>query len=429
MKIPDGPKSRKNLLMHTAAVSQMRARLYSTLRRLANRIAVEVAVKALRWQRLGRSKRDPSNEGAAVIGFLETASGLGAAARGLLTAIDCLRPKPISIAPYAPTPSIPNAIATHQAGKIARLHGFHVGVHVYNPDVFLGLVRRFGGDLLLNRINLAVVNWETQRLPSAWPAVLSLYERLAAPSRFTADAVSRATGRTVHVLPNCVSLRPVRSRDGTDGHFEFLCLFDAHSDFDRKNPLAAIRAFRLATSDLPPGVACRLRVKCHANTPPALLAALEAEAGDSAVEIVAETLSEDGMQRLWDECDCLVSLHRSEGFGLPVAEALARGIPVVATRQGGILDFVDDRGGLLIDGIPAIRPAAKGASGYQEWSGWIDPDIRSAAAALRQVMSNYPAEVARARVGRERLVDHTSPAAVLKAYLSAVSDDPASKNT
>jgi glycosyltransferase involved in cell wall biosynthesis len=398
----------------------------SAIRQLARRIVVEVAARGLRWRR--RWENNLATHGIAVIGFLETASGLGAAARGLLAAIDDVRPTPVSISRLAPTPSVPSARGEKPAQPYDSSHGFNVGIHVYNPDVFLALLRQHGGTLLLpNRFNLAVVNWETQRLPAEWPVVLSLYERLAAPSRFTAEAVRRATGRAVCVLPNCVPLRPIHTLETNKRHFEFLCLFDALSDFDRKNPLGTIRAFRQATSDLRPGVTCRLRVKCHANTPPAVLATLQAEAGDAAVEIVAKTLSEDEMQRLWDECDCLVSLHRSEGFGLPVAEALARGVPVVATRQGGILDFVDDRGGLLIDGIPAIRPVANAASGYREWSGWVDPDIPSAAAGLRRVIGDYPAEAARARAGRERLGNHTSPAAVLKAYLLAVSEDPAAQ--
>jgi glycosyltransferase involved in cell wall biosynthesis len=400
----------------------------SAVRRLARRIALEVTVRSLRLRRWRRPKGHPAAQGIAVIGFLETASGLGAAARGLLTAIDSLSPARISITPSAPTPLIPDVCGNHTSQTDNSSQGFNVGVHVYNPDVFLGLVRRFGGELLLpNRINLAVVNWETERLPRTWPAVLSLYELLAAPSRFTARAVSIATGREVHVLPNCVCPRPPRARIRTDSHYEFLCLFDAHSDFDRKNPLAVIRAFCQAASDLPRDVSCRLRVKCHSNTPPSMLAILKAEIGSATVEIIAETLSEDGMQRLWAECDCLVSLHRSEGFGLPVAEALARGIPVVVTRQGGILDFIDDRGGLLIDGLPAVPGPAASASGYHEWSGWVEPDIQSAAAAMRQVMSNYPAAAARARDARERLAECTSPNAVLKAYLLAVSADPVSQ--
>lgn len=385
----------------------------------ARQAAVRAAVGVLRWRRRwprpGRAGR-----GVAVIGFLETASGLGAAARGLLAALEPLDPVRIPIDSCAPTPRIPGAAGRPASARDARCA---VGVHLYNPDIFLGLVRRHGGrPLLAHDTNLAVVNWETERLPPGWPLVLSLYERLAAPSRFTAAAIRAATGRVVHVLPNCVGPGPVRVRTRTDGHYEFLCLFDHHSDLERKNPLAAIRAFCLACGDLPPGVSGRLRVKCHANTPAEIVACLRAAAGAAAVEILPETLSRDGMNRLWDECDCLVSLHRSEGFGLPVAEALARGIPVVATRQGGILDFVDDSGGLLVDGTAAVRGAAAGA--YAEWSGWIDPDVSAAAAALRRVMGDYAAETARARAGRERLVAHTAPDAVLRAYRAAVADEP-----
>lgn len=385
----------------------------------ARQATVRAAVGFLRWRRRRRPGR--AGRGVAVIGFLETASGLGAAARGLLAALAPLEPVPIPIDSCAPTPRIPGVAL----GRSASAGGqrFDVGVHLYNPDIFLGLVRRHGGaPLLANDTNLAVVNWETERLPPGWPLVLSLYERLAAPSRFTAAAIRAATGRIVHVLPNCIGLEPVRVRTRADGHYEFLCLFDHHSDLERKNPLAVVRAFRVACEDLPPGVSGRLRVKCHANTPAEIVARLRAAAGAAAVEVMPETRSRDGMNRLWDECDCLVSLHRSEGFGLPVAEALARGIPVVATRQGGILDFVDDSGGLLVGGTAAVRGAARGA--YAEWSGWIDPDERAAAAALRRVMHDYPAETARARAGRERLRAHTAPDAVLRAYHAAVAGAP-----
>jgi len=367
--------------------------------------------------------RRQSANGTAVIGFFETASGLGSAARGLFAALDSIRPTAISVARQADTPPIPGWVIAKPFNNGRLKLGFDPAVHVYNPDVFLGLVRQYGGSLLLpNRRNVAVINWETQRLPASWPAVLSLYDVLVAPSVFTAQAIRKATGRPVHVLPNHVPLRPVRTRMRSDGHFNFLCVFDAHSDFERKNPLAAVRSFRLAKGSMPRGISCRLQVKCHRDTPLGLVKKLKAEAGDAAVDILSETLSEEGMEHLWQACDCLVSLHRSEGFGLAVAESLARGIPVVTTRQGGVLDFVDDRTALLIDGI-AGEPSLGGvADGYGEWSGWIDPDINAAVCALQRVVSDYPAESARARVGRERLGTYASQEAVVKAYRAAVCD-------
>jgi glycosyltransferase involved in cell wall biosynthesis len=385
----------------------------SRWRRTLRRIAVRGCVRWLKMtRRRGQRPSGPDGQ-VAVIGFLDTASGLGTAARGLVRALEPLRPGSICIAPLALTPRLFDPSTTADAEG-----DFEIGVHVYNPDIFLGLMRRYGGRLLhRGRLNMAVVNWETEVLPPTWPEVLSLYETLAAPSAFTAAAVARSTGRRVHVLPNCVPLQKCRVRKRTDHHFEFLCLFDHHSDFERKNPLAAIRAFRAACRGLPPGVSCRLRLKCHTNTPLTLVARLQAAAAGDPVEILRQTLPDVGMQQLWDETDCLVSLHRSEGFGLPVAEALARAIPVVASRQGGVLDFIDDRGGLLVSGPPAAR--ARLASDYGEWSGWIDPDVTSAADALRRIMTHFEEESARAAVGRERIATITSPAAVRRAFVEA----------
>lgn len=385
-----------------------------SVRRALRRVAVRGCV---RWLKMSR-RRDPAvsrpDRQVAVVGFLDTASGLGAAARGLVRALEPLRPGSICIAPLALTPRLSN-----RANSAGVDGAFAMGVHIYNPDVFLGIVRRYGRQLLDHgRTNMTVVNWETEVLPPTWSEVLSLYDVLAAPSAFTAAAVAKATGRRVHVLPNCVPLQPCRLRKRSDRHFEFLCLFDHHSDFERKNPLAAIRAFQTARRSVPPGVSCRLRLKCHVNTPMELVERLQAAAAGDPVEIMRQTLPDAGMQQLWDETDCLVSLHRSEGFGLPVAEALARAIPVVASRQGGVLDFVDDRGGLLVDGPRAVR--GRLASDYSEWSGWIEPDVNCAADALRRVMTHHDEESAKAAAGRERLAAITSPAAVHHAFIEAV---------
>lgn len=388
-------------------------------RALARRLAAQAAVQWLTWKLPSRPRlAGETARSMAVIGFVNSASGLGAAARGLVAALDPWGVQSFCIAPLAPTPRLPadESALPPPAGCEGECD---VGVHVYNPDVFLGLVRRYGGRLLTrNRFNLAVVNWETERLPSTWPGVLSLYDCLAAPSSFTAAAVQRATGRRVHVIPNCVPLEPLRVRPHDARRLEFLCLFDHHSDIERKNPLAAVRAFRRACVGLPPNAPARLRVKCHANTPSELADRLRAEGGASCVEVIRATLSAEEMQRLWDETDCLVSLHRSEGFGLPVAEALARGIPVVATRQGGVVDFADDDCCRLVDGRPAVKTGSVG--GYAEWSGWIDPDLDAAAASLRWVMVHHDEAVGRATKGRRRLEAKTSVSAVRQAVLAAL---------
>lgn len=387
-----------------------------TVRAFARRAAIRTAAWWLRFRRFARPTASSASNSLAVIGFLDTASGIGAAGRGLLTALAPLHPLPISIDDCALTPRLPTApTLTNGAASRCRIS---LAAHIYNPDIFLRLVRTCRSHLICSpRINLAIVNWETDRLPPSWRHILELYDILCAPSCCTANALQRATGRPVHIVPNCVPVQPVRRVLSPSGHFEFLSLFDHRSDFDRKNPLAVIRAFVIAARRLPWGVTCRLRIKCHANTPPDLLARLRAESEGAQIEILACTLSPVDMEVLWEESDCLISLHRSEGFGLPVAEAIARGIPVIATRQGGILDFVDDSGGFLIDGHASRTPSKDSA--YPEWSGWIEPDIDAASQAIRAVMADYDRAAAAAMRARERLSHMTSQTAVLEAFQRA----------
>ncbi len=361
----------------------------------------------------------PATPSLAVIGFLETASGLGAAGRGMCHVLADRGPLPVSISALSRTARVPSQSRPSEMTDAGSMPGHEVAIHVHNPDVFLAAVRRYGTRFLrANSLNIAVVNWETDCLPPRWADVLSLYDVLCAPSLFTARAVERATRRSVSVVPIFVPVKPPRVRVRGDSVYEFLCMFDFRSDFERKNPLAAVRAFRAAVRSLPQGSRCRLRIKCHTGTPSAIVARLRQECGPDPIEILDETLSESQMALLWQDCDCLVSLHRSEGFGLPVAEALARSIPVITTRQGGVLDFVDDSGCFFVDGPAAKRPYS--GSDYAEWSGWVEPNMAAAAAHMVAVVRRYDEAATRGQRGRERLIETTSADVVRAAIEQAI---------
>lgn len=352
----------------------------------------------------------------AIVGMFESASGLGTAARGMARALADLQPTCVTLSEFSHTPRISDASLPTITPDDSRASRAGLALHVVNPDIFLAATRRYGTRFITgNHRNVALTIWETATLPTGWADVLSLYDVIATHSRFAARAFEKGTGRPVGIIPHCLPEQPIRVRTGA-GPIQFIAMFDHASCLDRKNPLGAIHAFRSASAKLPTG-SVRLRVKCHANTPVGLIDRLFAEASGADIEIVARTLDEAGMDSLWQECDCLLSLHRSEGYGLPVAEALSRAIPVIATRQGGVLDFADDMGCTLVSGRLVMPPPRCGQ--YEEWSGWLEPDLAEAAAAIVQVTSNYSAALKRAEVGRQRLQAETSPVRVREAVASA----------
>jgi glycosyltransferase involved in cell wall biosynthesis len=354
-------------------------------------------IRVARWIRVDQPRT--AHATVDVIGFLESASGLGSAARGIVETIEKWAPKEISISRVSPSNRLSESINRSLESAVVDLPKRNYAIHLYNPDVFFSLMLRYGPTLLTQYgTNLIVVNWETERLPSGWRFILQSYDKVAAPSRFTALAVQQAMRRGVHVIPNYVAYKPARVRGSECQEFVFLVMFDALSSVWRKNPRAAVLAFSIAKRQFASGVTARLRVKCHAHTDPNVIRAIIEGHESADVEVIAETLSSSAMETLWAETDCLISLHRSEGFGLPVAEALARGIPVIATRQGGVLDFATDDNAFLVDGT-GVR-GADPAGVYKECSGWREPSVEAAAAFMVQLVTDYAVGVRKAAAGR-----------------------------
>src|SRR5258706_5305902 len=169
------------------------------------------------------------------------------------------------------------------------------------------------------------------------------------------------------------------------GGFLFLFCFDYDSVFRRKNPLAVVAAFRQAFPD-------RADVVLYIKTTSAGRHAVEDEvlraaAGGRANIVIRDaSFRTDDYFPMLDACDCYVSLHRWEGFGLTVAEAMARGKPVISTAYSATLEFANESNSFP---VPArIVEVGEGAPPYPPHSRWADPDVAAAAEQMARVHSD-----------------------------------------
>ena len=104
------------------------------------------------------------------------------------------------------------------------------------------------------------------------------------------------------------------------------------------------------------------------------------------VTLIDKYLTKIETTTLTSLADCYVSLHRSEGLGLTMSEAMALGIPVIATGYSGNLDFMNSDNSLL---VPSVRVAVgEGAEGYSPHAMWVEPDISVAASHMRYAYEN-----------------------------------------
>ena len=231
--------------------------------------------------------------------------------------------------------------------------------------------------------------WELEEVPSDWVRHSSWLDELWAPTRFIGEALRKAMPMPVFDMLAGIRMPPVvvrpRSAFGLpEDRFLFLFAFDMCSTFERKNPLAVVRAFRKAFRRSEP-VALAIKVSRGSHDPDnfRILSDLCEREG---VHLIDRMLPHEELHALMNSCDAYVSLHRSEGYGLTLAEAMALGKPAIATGYSGNLDFMDAENSFLV-GYERVT-IAESIHVYSRGSTWAEPDIDGAAEAMRQVVDD-----------------------------------------
>jgi glycosyltransferase involved in cell wall biosynthesis len=221
--------------------------------------------------------------------------------------------------------------------------------------------------------------WELPDPPPDWAGCDGNLDEIWTPSRFSAESLRHLVRKPVEVVPHYLPPQPARRR-AAGSPFTVLAMADTRSSLSRKNPLGAIKAFTEAFGASP---AARLILKFSGRDEEveAFLGTLGGALGPN-VEVIRSYLDEAGLAALYDRADVLLSLHRAEGFGLPMLDALARGIPVVATAWSGNTDFTDDRNSVL---VPYELVPVEDQAAIYRGSRWAEPDLGAAARGLRRL--------------------------------------------
>lgn len=339
-----------------------------------------------------------------VIGYISSSLGLAVAARNTIrTLLEC--GVPVATRDVSSTVRHGGGLVTdfdhlHAEGNVSR---YAVNLFHLNPPEILRLAHEAPQWLDMHTcLNVCVPFWELPRLPRPWLPALRAMDAILAPTRFILHAARRDVPNVPSFLfPQAVFLtEDVRSDRPRwtipDEATVFITSFDANSDFERKNPWAAIKAFDLAFPPEAPKAPKRrpmLVVKVATRGLPEgqvpILEELRSHvASRPGVRLIEEHLSYSDVLSLYASCDAIVSLHRSEGLGLVLMEAMALGKPVIATAWSGNTDFMTARNSFPVP--YTLVPAHGSQTQYRSlYVGrnvqWAEPDIHAAADRMRLV--------------------------------------------
>ena len=323
--------------------------------------------------------------GCNVFGYFTSVLGVGATGRSVVEAVK-QSGLPMTVHTSSRTQS-PKAIEFDAPRTQLR---YPVNIVAMNADALPFWLQDWGPEFTPGARTIGLWFWELENFPPSMHHAFKHVDEIWTGSEFNAAAYRKVSSLPVHVFP--MPVIPARDHpypglpylDHDRGYFLFV--FDYLSEVERKNPIGLIEAYKRAFphSGGPTLVIKSINAEKRRTEREMVRRAAEASPG---VHLIEDYLPHEEMQSLTQHALGFVSLHRSEGLGLGMMEAMALGTPVIATRYSGNLDFMDDSNSLL---IPTTMVPVDESGGYYHGLGhWADPDLDCAAAAMRRLAQDH----------------------------------------
>lgn len=345
--------------------------------------------------------------GIRIAGYFTTENGVGELGRLAVSAVEA------SGIPYSTLTDVSSEARQNHSFVSNSDRDFNVNLVCVNADVLPQFAKEMGAGFFDHHYTIGLWAWELEEFPDFFSEAFAYVDEIWALSSFAREAISKQTNKPVHAFPVPItapaatpqpSAHDARSRK----RFTFLFCFDLDSIFKRKNPLGLITAYLDAfqQEDGAQLVIKALNGSRHLSDIERLKL-LTRDRHD--IKILDEYLDADENRALMASCDCYVSLHRSEGLGLTIAEAMSLGKPVIATNYSGNLDFMTEDTSYGVTYSAGEVP--EGCDPYPVGARWAEPNLSHAAQLMRHVFSHPEEARAIGERARTHIIERHSPSA------------------
>lgn len=324
-----------------------------------------------------------NKRGLNLVGYLQGELGVGQSARLILSAAKKIG-IPVNSINYTRLTSRQNE--NYQGTDSQEF--FRLTISVINADQFEIWVNDFGPNRLKKKNVIGVWAWETEDFPKSYHKAFKFVDEIWAVSKFVRDSIAKNTNKPVFVIPTPINTPNEieelnRESIGLPKKAKYnLFIFDYMSVFNRKNPLGLVTAHTLAFPDAD-GPFLVIKSTNGDKDPENRELLRHAVSNRKDIILIEDYISREQITSLIAECEAYVSLHRSEGYGLTIAEALSLAKPVIATDYSGNLDFMSKQSSILVP--YKLIEVGNNSFPYDPKSYWADPDLTFASEQIRHI--------------------------------------------
>lgn len=332
--------------------------------------------------------RDQHPDGVNLFGLVRAQMGLGQSCRLLANTLEQAH-IPYLLYDFALPTSLMRADDHTFDDKISDELKYNINLIHINPDEMRLLYTRLAPESWDYCYNIAFWLWELEEIPESWKQYFPMLDEIWTPSEFISQSLRKVTSIPVRTMPYWVTAETEDQYDRSffklpADKFLFLTMYDSNSTMERKNPMGAVTAFKKAFQQDDDGVGLVIKINnARSEDLDILRNALD---GYRNVYYITETLAKVQVNSLTKACDAFISLHRAEGFGLVMAEAMLVGTPNIATNWSSNTEFMNNDVACMVD--YTFKTLDCDCPPYKKGAVWADADLDMAAVYMKRLVKD-----------------------------------------